>query len=81
MEQQRGFFMVRLSLNGSPLVPYYGSTENVRHGFCYYFRRETSDRLRLFQRVLGKALSGLLFLRLLPIAADSWLVLPSSRTL
>ena len=29
--------MARLSSNGSLLVRYYGFTENVRHGFCYYF--------------------------------------------
>ena len=36
--------------------PYCGSMENV--GFCYNFRRATSDRLRLSQRAPGKASSG-----------------------
>jgi hypothetical protein len=34
-ERQRGSFKARLSSNGSRLVPYCGSTENV--SFCYYF--------------------------------------------
>ena len=58
--QQRGSFKAKLSSNGSPLAPYYGYMENVR--FCHNFQQATSKRLRLSQRALGKASSGLFFL-------------------
>ena len=78
-ERLCGFFKAGSSSNGSLLALYYGFMESVR--ICYYVRRVTSYALGLSQRALGKASSGLFFLRHLPIAAYSSLVPPSSRTL